>query len=51
MDYGGISSKIPNSIKSARIGIYNTSFSFLCFTNKTKFYQPLTHEELINIKS
>ncbi|CAK57434.1 unnamed protein product (macronuclear) [Paramecium tetraurelia] len=51
MNYGGINAKIPKSIQSKRIGAYNTTISCLCYTNTTKFHQPYTHEELINIKT
>ncbi|CAD8115694.1 unnamed protein product [Paramecium sonneborni] len=51
MNYGGINSKIPPSIQSSKIGIYNTTLSYLCYTNKTKFHQPSTRDELINVKT
>ncbi|CAD8112558.1 unnamed protein product [Paramecium sonneborni] len=51
MNYGGINSKIPSSIQSSKLGIYNTTLSCLCYTNKTKFNHPYTQDEFINIKT
>ncbi|CAD8166594.1 unnamed protein product [Paramecium pentaurelia] len=51
MNYGGVNAKIPKSIQTTKLGIYNTTLSCLCYTNKTKFHSPYTQQEMINIKT
>ena len=45
MNYGGINDipsiiNIPHGIRN-----YKISYSFLCYTNKTSFHDPITSEE------
>lgn len=52
MNYGGYNSDIPKPILSShKISNYNSTFSFICYTNKTKFNDPLTELEILNIKT
>ncbi|CAD8169551.1 unnamed protein product [Paramecium pentaurelia] len=52
MNYGGKHVDIPKTIfQSTKISNYNSTLSFICYTNKTKFHNPYTEEEILNIKT
>ncbi|CAK83811.1 unnamed protein product (macronuclear) [Paramecium tetraurelia] len=52
MLYGGKDNDIPQAIISPdKISKYNSTISFICYTNKTKFNDILTDEEILNIKT
>ncbi|CAD8199816.1 unnamed protein product [Paramecium octaurelia] len=52
MLYGGDGDNIPQHIISGnKISYYNSTISFICYTNKTKFNDPFTDEEILNIKT
>ncbi|CAD8097127.1 unnamed protein product [Paramecium primaurelia] len=52
MNYGGNNLDIPKPIISSnKISNYNSTISFICYTNKTMLHDPFTEEEILNIKT